>query len=400
MIAKHFPADVQRGIITNCFTKLEEVEEFLLKVDDTYKYDSRQETKNYVDNPRRGYSNAGPSRDFGAPITRNQNNNSNQNSNVCSITSFNQDTENLSTDLDSEAKEKEIVSPTLKIRVGEQEIETLLDSGSDVCAVSERFFDSLKGKVPNIPILPVSNLSIAVAVGGKTQRVKNQVLLPIEIAEFDIDVICLVIPDLNCNVLLGSNWLFKGKAVIDFDKSTLCFRSGENLHTIDIVSKLNSNIHIYLCKNEVDNVYSELLDKKENNVIKHAYTVVDFESAVSQACTEDSNKPNLLNISVGNRSVLSECLDPGQENCYVHEMELNDESVFNAPSDSILFIYRNSIVPPDMKLTFYIQSDSSDYALGGSLYQMSNEEEREVVAYTSSTSNEGQLTYPDLKSEA
>ncbi|KAG5879511.1 hypothetical protein JTB14_004736 [Gonioctena quinquepunctata] len=124
LIAKHFPADVQRGIITNGFTKFEEVEEFLLKVDDTYKYDSRQDTRNNVNNPRRGYSNAGPSRDFGAPITRSQNNNSNQNtsnnnqnSNVYSITSFNRDTENLLTDWT--AKRKKMVSPTIKI-VGEQ----------------------------------------------------------------------------------------------------------------------------------------------------------------------------------------------------------------------------------------------------------------------------------------
>ncbi|KAG5862726.1 hypothetical protein JTB14_022798 [Gonioctena quinquepunctata] len=234
-----------------------------------------------------------------------------------------------------------MVSPTIKIRVGEQEIETLLDSGSDVCAVSERFYDCLKREMPNIPILPVSNLSIAVAVGGRTQRVKNQILLPINIAEFDMDVICLVVPNLNCNVLLGSNWFFKCKAVIDFDKSTLCFRSGEICHNIDIVFKLNSNLHINLCKNEVDNVYSECLDKKENNVVKHAYTVVDFESAVSQARTEDSNKQKLLNILVQNRRVFSEC--PGQVNCYVHEMDLNDENVFNAPSYPIPFIYRNEV---------------------------------------------------------
>ncbi|KAG5866581.1 hypothetical protein JTB14_007229 [Gonioctena quinquepunctata] len=348
LIAKHFPADVQRGIVTNGFTKFEEVEEFLLKVDDTYKYDSRQDTRNNVNNPRRGYSNAGPSRDSGAPITRNQNNNSNQNSlnnnqnsNVNSITSFNRDAENLLTDSDSEAEEKEMVSPTIKIRVGEQEIETLLDSGPDVCAVSERFFDCLKREMPNIPILPVSNLSIAVAVGGRTQRVKNQILLPINIAEFDMDVICLVVPNLNCNVLLGSNWFSKCKAVIDFDKSTLCFRSGEICHNIDIVFKLNSNLHINLCKNEVDNVYSECLYKKENNGVKHAYTVVDFESAVSQARTEDSNKQKLLNILVQNRRVFSEC--PKQVNCYVHEMDLNDESVFNAPSYPIPFIYRNGV---------------------------------------------------------
>ncbi|KAG5875873.1 hypothetical protein JTB14_012733 [Gonioctena quinquepunctata] len=40
------------------------------------------------------------------------------------------------------------------------------------------------------------------------------------------------------------------------------------------------------------------------------------------------------------------------------------------------------------------KSDSSDYALGGSLHQMGDEGKREVVAYTSYTFKEGQLTYP------
>ncbi|KAG5866283.1 hypothetical protein JTB14_019327 [Gonioctena quinquepunctata] len=46
------------------------------------------------------------------------------------------------------------------------------------------------------------------------------------------------------------------------------------------------------------------------------------------------------------------------------------------------------------------QSDSSDYALGSTLYQRSDEGEREVVAHTSSTSKNGRLTYPYLKSKA
>ncbi|KAG5886531.1 hypothetical protein JTB14_002028 [Gonioctena quinquepunctata] len=82
-------------------------------------------------------------------------------------------------------------------------------------------------------------------------------------------------------------------------------------------------------------------------------------------------------------------------------MELNEENVFNAPSNPILFIiYSSFIVHPHMKLTFYIQSNSSDYTLKGSLYQISNEGGREVVAYTSYSFKEGQLTYPYLKSKA
>ncbi|KAG5870692.1 hypothetical protein JTB14_003890 [Gonioctena quinquepunctata] len=58
------------------------------------------------------------------------------------------------------------------------------------------------------------------------------------------------------------------------------------------------------------------------------------------------------------------------------------------------------IVHPDLNRTFYIQCDSSDYALEGSLYQLSNEGERQVVAYTSSTSKGSQLTYTTTEKEA
>ncbi|KAG5886588.1 hypothetical protein JTB14_011300 [Gonioctena quinquepunctata] len=590
MIAKHFPADVQRGIITNGFTKFEEVEEFFLKVDDTYKYDSRQETRNNVNNPRRRYSNAVPSRDFGAPITRNQNNNSNQNSNVCSITSFNRDTENLLTDSDSEAEEKAMVSPTIKIRVGEQEIETLLDSGSDVCAVSERFYDCLKREMPNIPILPVSNLSIAVAVGGRTQRVENQILLPIKIAEFDMDVICLVVPNLNCNVLLGSNWFFKCKAVIDFDKSTLFFRSGEICHNIDNVFKLNSNqfTHIYrviydmriinvyiegkIKRNEVAAQIAEMLSweiiKKEKTEFISPLVCVTRKDKTIRVCLDARmlnrklkkdfvNPPNtndlLLTFKKGQflstidltaaywqipirsdhtkyigivyegetytfarlpfglstaMASLTRCLNTvlGEEfkeftsvyvdDLLVHLIHLDkifdtlgragltvklrksqflrhdvsflghiisadgvsidktriecinkfptprnlrelrgflgfvnyerrfcknyadptlpllkllkkgqkwkwgpeEEKAMRAIKDA--YLKTVLIVHPDFNHTFYIQCDSSDYALGGSLYQLSNEGERQVVAYTCSTFKGSQLTYTTTGKEA
>lgn len=98
-----------------------------------------------------------------------------------------------------------MVSPTVKIQIGEQVLETLIDSGSDVCAVSDKFYKGIKNEELDIPILPVTNVSIAVAVGGITQRIKNQVMLPFTVAGCRMDVICLVVPHLNCEILLGSN---------------------------------------------------------------------------------------------------------------------------------------------------------------------------------------------------
>lgn len=77
------------------------------------------------------------------------------------------DTENQTELKDLEIK---IVSPRIKANIEECEIAVLVDCGSEVTAVSEIFYDQLKSKY-KIVELPVSNLTVNVAVGNKTTTI-------------------------------------------------------------------------------------------------------------------------------------------------------------------------------------------------------------------------------------
>lgn len=57
------------------------------------------------------------------------------------------------------------------------------------------------------------------------------------------------------------------------------------------------------------------------------------------------------------------------------------------------------MVHPDFQQTFYIESDSSDYAIGGRLYQISKEGHKEVIAYTSTTLKGNQIGYTVIEKE-
>ncbi|XP_074026872.1 uncharacterized protein [Leptinotarsa decemlineata] len=373
IIAKHFSPDIQRGIITNGFATIDDVESFLQKIDDSYKVDP---TDNSNRNPRRNNNNYRE-----APITRSNANSANHSRNqnerrdesrveqarMSYITVFNRDTEELLTDSDEDLEENEMVAPTIIMSVGNRNIEVLLDNGSEVCAISESFYFSLKGGSEDIPVLPVTNVTIAVAVGGKTQRVKNQILLPVSISGQEMDVTCLVVPFLNCNVIFGANWLYEHKTIIDFEKSQLRFHVDNQSILTNIDFKVNgAGIHIVLytnlCKNLSDG--AEISSNTENGAVKantHKYSLHDLRKAADDAMTDDSHKEKLFIILKENRNVFSEC--PGRVNCYTHEIELNDYEAFNAATYPIPFKYREGVTNQIREMIAWdvIQKEKTEY---------------------------------------
>lgn len=110
--------------------------------------------------------------------------------------------------------EIKIVSPRIKANIGDCEIAVLVDCGSEVTAVSENFYDQLKTNI-KIAELPVSNLTVNVAVGNKSTTIKRQIQLKLCIGKEVLESPFLVIPGLDTNVLVGIDWLSRFKCVID-----------------------------------------------------------------------------------------------------------------------------------------------------------------------------------------
>lgn len=70
---------------------------------------------------------------------------------------------NIKEDLLSDTDEtipKTVHSPTLLIKIQDREIKALLDSGSQFICISQELFHLLKDGDTNLPIFPVSNLTV------------------------------------------------------------------------------------------------------------------------------------------------------------------------------------------------------------------------------------------------
>lgn len=207
LLGKHFSLEVQRGLVTLGLKTFNEIDEYLRNIENTYSHASEAVRSRDVPNDTgsSGEWRRGNRRGTDANLRHMQ------------ATRFNEDFEYCESDADSDTKSF-CKSPLIRGSVLDMPTDILIDSGSEISAVSESFFHS-KNDVKDIPILPVTNVAIKVAVGGKQYRVRRQVLLPIGIsdANIEIHVKCFVIPGLNRDVLLGIFYIFRGNRTYRWD---------------------------------------------------------------------------------------------------------------------------------------------------------------------------------------
>lgn len=110
--------------------------------------------------------------------------------------------------------------PHLKVKILGQDRTILLDSGSQVTAISEDFYRELSSK-KRLSILPVSNLFVTTAIGKKSTTIKHQVWLDINLEGRDLSFPFLIIPFLTSTVILGNDWMSRNNVVLDYKNSKI-----------------------------------------------------------------------------------------------------------------------------------------------------------------------------------
>lgn len=187
-----------------------------------------------------------------------------------------------------------------------------------------------------MPVVPVTNVSIAVAIGGKWQRIKRQILLPVNISGELLEVRCLIVPGLNQNLLFGSDFLSKYKANINYAESVLCFSYADKEFIVNFdKSKYSDDVaNVKVCTKDIENN-----SDAATSITKHKYSNSDFSAAVEKA--PPSERQRLFELLKKFENVFSEC--PGRVKSYEHNIEMTDESPFNCASYPIPFVYRTTV---------------------------------------------------------
>ena len=71
-------------------------------------------------------------------------------------------------------------SPHVLCKIENIDTCALIDSGSQISAISEDFYHKLK-KSKNLNVMPVSNVTVSTAIGKKSTNIRWQIFLEIEI---------------------------------------------------------------------------------------------------------------------------------------------------------------------------------------------------------------------------
>ena len=96
----------------------------------------------------------------------------------------------------------------------------LLDSGSQITAISEDFYKELPTQ-ERLSSLPVSNLYVTTAIGKKSTTIKKQIWLDIELGGRILSCPFLVIPFLTSSVILGNDWMLRHEVILNYKSQTI-----------------------------------------------------------------------------------------------------------------------------------------------------------------------------------
>nr|CAI5850546.1 unnamed protein product [Callosobruchus analis] len=180
MLLGHFGNDIQRGAVLSGVKCIDDLEEYMRKIDSIENNNDRR--RRQEDNGRDRARNR--EEEGNRRYVRGQEQGREPNREVRSIMRFNTTWEDLLSDDEKEVESDgdHFKSPMFSARIQGKLVNVLIDSGSQVSAVSEKLIKHFSGQNDEVlPVLPVSNVSISVAIGAKSLKIKEQVLLPIEI---------------------------------------------------------------------------------------------------------------------------------------------------------------------------------------------------------------------------
>lgn len=349
LLSKHFSPDIQRGIITLGIKTFDELDEYLRNID-TIEISERNRVMNRGaggSNNWRRNGHSGEARDQGSGDNRSDN----RNMRNIQATKFNDDldfsSESESDELGIEGSNDnffQFKSPLVRAQVGNRKVDILVDSGSEITAISEKLYRDILGDM-DIPTLPVTNLAIKVAIGGKQQRIKLQVLLPVVIpgACISFDVKCLVVPGLNRDVLFGTDWLLEYKVNMDFSKSVLRFFVKNKAYTVEYSSgcgSLNDGMELRSVDVSTCSGISSM-PSGEIQVFRHKYTNEEMRAAAESAGASKAVKDKLFSLIQSYGEIFSD--SPGCIKSYTHYIEMADDTPFQGHSYPIPMIYRMEV---------------------------------------------------------
>lgn len=199
-----------------------------------------------------------------------------------------------------------IKCPELVIRINDVKVNALVDSGSMINGLAEKWFNEHKHKLGNFETLSMNNTVIVSAVGNKSRHIRKQILCEVHFDNTKRDCVFLIIPGLIRECILGMEFLQQEGCIINIPQNYIQF----------------SNVHNSLENTGTENIIPLLsLQKQECNTVDQVENKVNEITGV-----EEEHLRQLKRILLENREIFDD--RPGRIQGYQHSFKVTDHTPY------------------------------------------------------------------------
>lgn len=246
--------------------------------------------------------------------------------------------------------------PHIMVSVGQDStlIPALLDTGAEMSCINQEYYTRLLQEGNIFPEIPVCNVNIVTATGGKSKRISKQVRLPIMCQDVKMEVNCLVVPKLLKNLVLGHDWMETYQVTICYAKETepgvlkkecqLQLRGGRQIRAVIDGDALT-----------VDHTDNKVEGSKQVAVLRRMTDADEDNDYFQQPGCNANGTASLTQqreLSEEQQVQLGELLDkfddvfsdiPGKTHVYTHRLEVTDESPFCGRTYPVAHAHRGAV---------------------------------------------------------
>lgn len=118
---------------------------------------------------------------------------------------------------DVEAPQINPQCPEFDVRVNGIDVRALIDTGSQVSAVSEIFYKANFERLSQCPTLPLTAVTVTSATEKKATKVSRQFYAMIQLQQVSGACTLLVVPKLTVDCIIGIDFLYKLRTKLDLE---------------------------------------------------------------------------------------------------------------------------------------------------------------------------------------
>lgn len=204
--------------------------------------------------------------------------------------------------------------PHVDVFFGNEMVNVILDSGAQVSVISERVYNKLLRTGMDVMNLPINNVVLLNAFGGKTSRIKKQVYLEFTMGSGVFEHIFLVSPQLVSDGILGSDFAIENKIIMDFDNKCIRYLRGNEIKSVEFSNQVLEREAARSERVEGDSSPSNSVTHEDKTFAEnHNLENPDVQCASNQSLQCNSLTETLTNLVVQENNEVSSINDGGNE---------------------------------------------------------------------------------------